>query len=62
MKKSLIYQLAQMAVLEYEIDALDKLEILRVLMDEEGIAKMMEKAEAEKRQAEEMAGAYNGVF
>ena len=49
--KSECFKKAQCAVLEYPlISAEDKLEVLRVLMTEEDIAKLTEKYEAEKRE------------
>ena len=49
MKKSDAYRLAQHSVLSDDlIESIDKLEILRVLMEAEDVAKYSEKALAEK--------------
>jgi hypothetical protein len=54
MKKSKCYQMAQMAVLTNEsILPSEKLEILRVLMDEENVQRICEKVEAEKAEKNE---------
>jgi hypothetical protein len=50
MTKSELLKLAQVAVLNQEgIGEFDKLEVLRVLMDEEYIARISEKIEEEKK-------------
>jgi hypothetical protein len=49
MKKSQAFKMAQLAVLANErISAYDKLEVLKVLMDEEHIALICEKDEEEE--------------
>lgn len=53
MKKSVAYNVAQIAVLKSQnISAEDKLEILRVLMDDENIAIYVEEREAKADEAE----------
>ena len=49
MKKSMLYKIAQMSVLRDNIlDDSSKLEVLRALMNEEDIAKLVEKNKEEK--------------
>lgn len=49
MKESVAFKLAQIAVLEYDgICNVDKLAILRVLMEKENVAAFVEKQEEEK--------------
>ena len=49
MKKSMLYKIAQMSVLRDNIlDDSSKLEVLRVLMNEEDISKLVEKNKEEK--------------
>lgn len=49
MKKSMLYKMAQMAVLRDNIlDDSSKLEVLRALMNEEDISKLVEKNKEEK--------------
>lgn len=49
MKKSEVYKIAQSAIIRTQwIDATDKLEILRVLMDDEDLAKYVEEQEAKE--------------
>ena len=53
MKKSEAFYLAQIAVLhERNLSFRDTLEILRVLMSEEDVAKLIEKRQAEKEEQE----------
>lgn len=52
MKNSEIYLKAQAAVVNSTFPTLDKLEILRVLMHQQDIAKYMEDRDAEKEKAE----------
>lgn len=49
MKKSDVYKLAQMAVVNSSMCAVDKLEILKELMSQENFAKFCEKQEKENK-------------
>lgn len=48
MKKSEKYQLAMIAVLEMDTNSLTKLEVLKQLMDDQGLAEWNEKQEEAK--------------
>ena len=53
MKKSEIYRMAQIAVLNSNFSNLDKLEVMRELIDREDMAILVEKRETEKAVEEE---------
>ena len=60
MKKSEMFKIAQMAVVDsHKINVEDKLEILRELMDKEDLAKYVEKKEAEEAETKEVEGNEN---
>ena len=60
MKKSEIYRVAQMAIVDsHKIDVEDKLEILRELFEKENTAKYWETKEAEEAETKEVEGDEN---